>query len=458
MQPRIVTDIAVSTVKNAFTLSGNVTSMAGAAYLVSLFVAGFLTNFVPIISFGTGTLVMFSCALLLSLLSLLRLLGPLPKRMALAVSMVITATCLVGLKAAFDANPVSQRLQQLAIYFLGAWPFLFFLQVDDSKTRERFVRVLAAALFCLCLFGIVQGLLGNSLPEKFFLLHGDDPFGAGEDHWRSTGLTGNPIIFSSILIFASVLFFALWLERRRFRYLFALLCSLVTNYFTYTRASLFLLIPVLVLAWLLYHRFAFRKVVIAAIAVILILAASVFVVLNATNLLIVQRLIGSNQDSLESTLSHFLSIQNAWAAISAHPLAGVGIGSQGNAVGPGNAIITDGAWWILLLEFGVPLSIVLVILLAATLFPITKYALRKDSMPRALVIATISFHAYIVPASFINSGILGHVSFGLYWAVLGLSLSSALATTRNKQSERGQHKLQVDSALRQHLLDGAAGS
>jgi hypothetical protein len=415
----------LNTVNKTIAISGDFAAGAGSAYLTALFVAGFLTNFIPIVSFGTGTLLMYSLAFFLSLVSLLQLLNPLPKRVALAAFATLIVTCLVILKAIFDINPVSQRVQQLAIYLLGAWPFLFFVQIDSVKTRERLIRMLAVGLFCLCAFGIVQGVFGTALPERLFVLHGDDPFGVGEDRLRPTGLTGNPIIFSSILIFASAVFFALWLERRRFRFLLALFCSLVANYLTYTRASLFLLVPVLVLVWLLHHRFRLRQTMIALVSVVLILAISVLLVLNATNLLIVQRLIGSNQDSLESTLGHFVSIQNAWAAIAAHPLAGAGVGSQGNAVGPENAIITDGAWWILLLEFGLPLSMFFVVVLISMLILVAKRVLRKESKHRALAIATLSFHMYLLPANFINSGILGHVSFGLYWAVLGLSLSAA---------------------------------
>ena len=415
----------MATVHKSIIFSEDVAAKVGAAYLVVLFVAGFLTNFVPIVSFGTGTLLMYSLALFLSLLSLLQLLNPMPKRVALATSATFAVTCLAVLKAAIDINPASQRIHELAIFFLGGWPFLFFLQVDDGKTRERFIRTLAVGLFCLCVFGIFQGVFASSLPERLFALHGDEPFGAGEDRFRPTGLTGNPIIFSSILIFASALFFALWLERRRFRFMLALLFSVAANYFTYTRASLFLLIPVLAMVWLLHNRFRLKQTIIALVSVVLVLAASAYVVLNATNLFIVQRLIGSSEDSLGSTLGHFVTIQNAWDSIAAHPWVGVGVGSQGDFVGPGNAIITDGTWWILLLEFGVPLSVLFVVLLLAMLLPVAKRVLRKESKHRALAIATLSFHMYLLPANFINSGILGHVSFGLYWAVLGLSLAAA---------------------------------
>jgi len=415
----------VTTVNRTFTFSADVAAKAGTAYLTMLFVAGFLTNFVPIISFGTGTLLLFSLAFFLSLLSLLQLLNRLRRNVALAAFATFLVSFLLVLKAAMDINPVSQRIHELIIFFLGGWPFLFFLQIDDRKTRERFVRTLAVGLVCLCIYGIVQGFLGQSLPERLFVLKGDEPFGVGGERWRPTGLTGNPIIFSSILIFASAFFFALWLEKRRFRYMSAFLCSFAANYLTYTRASLFLLIPVLVLVWLLHHRFRLRQTIIALVSLLFVASAAVFLALNATGLFIVQRLLGSGEDSLESTLSHFISIQNAWETIAAHPWAGVGVGSQGDFVGPGNAIITDGAWWILLLEFGVPLSIFLVVLLLLMLFPVAKHILRKGSNDRALGIATLSFHAYLFPASFINSGILGHISFGLYWAALGLSIAAA---------------------------------
>jgi len=405
-------------------------SRAGIAYLITLFLAGFVTNFIPVITFNTGTLLLFSLAFLLSLLALVQLLNPLPRIIALATFATFAVTVLVVLKAAIDSNPLSQRVQELGIYFLGGWPFLFFLQVDDSKTRERFIQTLGIGLFCLCVFGIVQGTLGSSLPENLFLLRGDAPFSVAEDQWRPTGLTGNPIIFSSVLVFASALFFALWLERRGSRFLFALLCSFVANYLTFSRASLALLAPVLVVVWLLHHRFRRRQVLVALFSVVLVTAAAAFLLFTATDLLIVQVLTSSSEGTQGSTLEHLMSIQDARETIAAHPLTGVGVGTQGNSVGPENAIITDGAWWILMLEFGVPVAIVFFVVLVLMLIPVAKHVLRADSKQRAFPIATLAFHVYLFPASFINSAILGHVSFGLYWAVLGLSIASVTGERR----------------------------
>jgi len=415
----------VATVYRAFGFSRQIVSRAGIAYLIALFVAGFVTNFIPIISFNTGTLLLFSLAFFLSLLGLLQLLNPLPKPVGLATLAALAVTCLIVFKTAIDSNPLSERMQELGIYFLGGWPFLFFLQVNDSKTRERFMRTLAIGLFCLCAFGIVQGVLGSILPENLFLLRGDPLYFITEDIWRPTGLTGNPIIFSSLLTFSSALFFALWLEKRRARFMLALLCSLVANYLTYSRASFYLAIPVLVVVWLLHHRFRRRETILALVTVLLILAAVTLLFLNATDLLIADILLNAREGTQGSTLSHIATIQDAWRTIAAYPLIGIGVGSQGNAVGPENAIITDGAWWILMLEFGVPLSILFVVVLVLMLIPVAKHVLRRDSKQRALSIATLAFHAYLFPASFINSAILGHVSFGLYWAVLGLSIAAA---------------------------------
>jgi hypothetical protein len=422
----------VATASKAFVFSQHLVSRAGITYLITLFVAGLVTNFIPVISFNTGTLLVFSLAFFLSLLGLLQTLNPLSRLVGRATFATFAVAGLVVLKAAIDSNPLSQRVQELGIYFLGGLPFLFFVQVNDSKTRERFMRTLAVGLFCLCAFGIVQGILGSSLPENLFLLRGDIPFIVEEDQWRPTGLTGNPIIFSSILTFASGLFFALWLEKRSSRFLLALLCSFVANYLTYTRTSLGLLIPVLLGVWLLHHRFRRRQVRVALCSVVLIAAAAAFLLFNASDLLIVQILTNSRESTQGSTLGHIMTIEDARETISVHPLGGVGVGSQGNSVGPENAIITDGAWWILMLEFGIPLSILFIGLLVWMLIPVAKHVLRTDSKQRALPIATLAFHAYLFPASVINSAILGHVSFALYWAILGMSIGAAACDRTSK--------------------------
>jgi hypothetical protein len=428
--------------------SSGLTSTAGVAYLIALFTAGFFTNFVLTGTVNTGTIFLYALACLLSLAGAIYLLNPLQKRIAIAALATLVLSGLTLFKAAFDTNPASQRAAELAIYFLGAWPFLFFIQIDTPRVRERLLKALEIGLFALSGFGIFQGIFSSSLPLSLFVLRGDDAFIVGDDLFRPTALTGNPIIFSSILVFASAIFAAQWLEKRKFRFLFALICSLVANYMTYTRASAVLVIPVLIFVWLFHKRFRIKHKIAALAAVLLILAGVQYLSVNAENLIIVQRLAVSNSESLGSTLEHFRQIQEASEAIASHPLAGAGMGSQGNSVGPANVIITDGTWWILLLEFGTPLSILIVIMLLLGLIPIAKYVLRQDSTNRALAIATLSFHAYIIPANFINSALLGHISYGLYWVVFGLSLAgvsrnSALVSKRSPVPLRGSPNLVV---------------
>jgi O-antigen ligase len=283
-------------------------------------------------------------------------------------------------------------------------------------------------------FAIFQSIYANSLPLSLFVLRGDNAFNAGDDQFRPTALTGNPIIFSSILILAAAFFLALWLEKRKFRFLLALICSLVANYVTYTRASNILVIPVLILVWLFHNRFRIKHKIIALAVLVLAVAGGQYLFVNGDNLVMVQRLQTSGTESLESTLEHFRQIQNASDAIISHPLVGTGMGSQGDSVGPEYVIITDGTWWILLLEFGAPLTILIVVVIFLALIPISKYVLRPESENRALAIATLSFHAYILPASFINSALLGHTSFALYWVVLGLSLAAATGNPRFNSS------------------------
>lgn len=387
--------------------------------------AGFLTNFIPTGSVNTGTILLYSLACLLSFAGGLYLINPLRKQIAIAALTMLVVSGLTVFKAIFDANPVSQRARELAIVFVGAWPFLFFIQLNNPAIRERLLKTLAIGLFGLSVFAIFQSIFANSLPLSLFALRGDEAFGVGEDQLRPTGLTGNPIIFSSILVFASAFFAAQWLEKRRFRFLLALICSLAANYMTYTRASIILVIPVLVLVWLFYNRFRIKHKMIALVVVVLTVAGGQYLFVSGASLILIQRLQLSNAESLGSTLIHFKQIQDASDAIVSHPLAGTGMGSQGDFMGPENVIITDGTWWILLLEFGVPLSILIVVVLLLSLIPISKYVLRPKSKDRALAIATLSFHAYIIPSNFINSAILGHISFGLYWVVLGLSFAAA---------------------------------
>lgn len=405
-------------------LSAGFTSAVGTAYLIILFAAGLLTNFVPMGTTNTGTVLLYSLACLLSFVSLLYLFDPLPKDVAVAVVITLALSCLVLVKAGLDSNPVSQRVQELAIFFLGAWPFLFFLQMRTASLRQPLLTTLERGLLGLCAFAIFQSVFADSLPLSMFVLRGDNTFSVDDNQiFRPTGLTGNPIIFSSILVFASAYFAALWFEKSKFRFLLALVCSLVANYVTYTRASIILVIPVLVLVLLLHKRFRLKRKIATLVAIVLATVGAQYLFANGANLVMIQRLQNSDPSSIGSTLEHFAQISNARDAIASHPWGGLGVGSQGNFVGPENVIVTDGAWWILLLEFGVPLSILIVISLCIILIPLVKYVLHPKSKNRALAIATLAFHAYVIPANFINSALLGHISYGLYWVVLGLSVA-----------------------------------
>jgi O-antigen ligase len=415
----------VAEAKKLMAFSEGLTSTVGVAYVTALFVAGFLTNFLPTGAVNTGTILLYLLASLLTLLGGLYLLNPLRKRIAVAALATLALSLLIVFKSCLDSNPVSQRAQELAIYFLGTWPFLFFIQVSTPKVRKRLLATLALGLFGLCAFGIFQGVFSNSLPLSWFALRGDSPFIVGEDQFRPTGLTGNPIIFSSVLVFASAFFAAQWLEKRRVRFLLALICSLVANYLTYTRASVISLVPVLILVWLFHNRFRVKHKIIALASIAIAVGGGQYLLVQGDNLIMVQRLQSSSTESLESTLDHYRQIQDASAAIVSHPWIGTGMGSQGSSLGPENVLITDGAWWIFFLEFGIPLTLLIAIILLLALISISKYVLHPESRSRALAIATLSFHAYIVPASFINSALLGHISFGLYWVVLGLSFAAA---------------------------------
>ena len=413
--------------------SAGIASAAGVGYLTILFSAGLFTNFVPLGTTNTGTILLYSLACVLSLMGMLYLFNPLRKHIGLAAFVTLALSGLIILKAALDSNAASQRAQEIAIFFLGAWPFLFFIQMNVPKVRRRLLHTLSVGLFGLSAFAILQGILGESLPLSLFVLRGDNTFSVDDNQiLRPTGLTGNPISFSSILVFAAAYFAALWLEKRKKVFLMALICALVANYLTYTRASIVLVVPVLALVWLLHKRFHIEHKIAVLTAVVLAAAGGQYLMANGAGLIMIQRLQNSDPSSLESTLQHFEQIQSAADAIALHPLAGTGMGSQGDFVGPDNVIITDGAWWILVLEFGIPLSILALILLGLVLVPLARYALHQDSRDRALAIAVLSFHAYIIPASFINSALLGHISFGLYWAVLGLSLAGINCDTTPK--------------------------
>ena len=198
-----------------------------------------------------------------------------------------------------------------------------------------------------------------------------------------------------------------------------------------------LVIPVLVSVWLFHNRFHIRHKIVALAIVVAAIAAGQYLLIYGQNLIIVQRLLNVDSASIISTAEHFRQIENSQAAIAAHPLTGVGLGSQGDFVGPQNVLVTDGGWWRLLLEFGIPLSMLLIVSIGTILIFIARYVLHRDSKNRALAIATLSFHAFIIPANFVNNALFGHIAFVLYWVVLGLSVAGIDYTLPSPAPRRG---------------------
>lgn len=406
-------------------LSENLLFAVGETYLVILIIAGILTNFLPLGGINTGTICLYSLASVLSAIGVSYLANPLRKEVALPVILVLVLTMFSMIKAILDSNPLSERLRELAIFSLGVWPFLFFVQLKDFELWRRFCKTLFTGLVGLSVFGVFQGIFANYLPVNLFVLRGDDTFGLyGVDTLRPTGLTGNPIIFSSILVFASAYFASLWFETRRKLFLGALVLSLLTNYLTYTRTSLVLVIPVIFCAWILQKRFRIKHKWVFIVVLLLLTGGVQLVLVKAADLMIVQRLQNANPEAAVSTLDHIEQIQRAREAIWDHPWLGTGMGSNSDFAVPDEIIITDGAWWSLFLEFGAPLSILILLSLGAVLTILMRFVLHKQSKNRALAIATLAYHAYLIPGNFVNSGILGHISFGIYFVALGLSLAS----------------------------------
>ncbi|RNI28031.1 hypothetical protein EFA69_18275 [Rufibacter immobilis] len=414
------------------------------ALLVTILCSGFITNFLSFSHLNLATLLIDWLIALVLLHFFTGLFfayyrGQKIRRsqlIALGIWLLLLFTTILKLLF-IDANPMLEKLLGLRNNLIYSCLFLylpFFLRRED-RIRTCITVILFVGTL-LCLFALFQFTFSSSLPMPYLVLRGESTFGFyGTEIVRPTALLGNTIIFSSFTVILATITLSRYMFTRNKVYLVLLLLILLTNILTFTRAALvgFFLSGATVLI-LQYGRFTLVYLIKAFSMLLLLLVLTVSLGSYFKDTFLVQRITGQDASSISSTEGHYTQISSSLDYFQRNLWTGVGTGSQGPSSSPERVVITDGYWFQLLMENGLPLSILyLSSFILSFFYTLRLFFITHDLSLRQLCLCFLGCSAYFYAASFLNSAIAGKVNFILYWMIFGFVLAQrAILKEREK--------------------------
>ena len=383
---------------------------------------GFIDNFI-----GNGTLLvdaLFLCLLIWAIGALLR--GEVSGSRHKKLLKLYLAWCLLCLIVGFMQVVTGRTgLYDAVIGFRNnnIYTGLFFIAALrlDKKSVKRYYNLFINCGVAICLFAIFQFLLRDLLPIELLVLKGEDIFELfNSDIIRVTGLMGNTIIFGG---FAIVLFSLIWAELnvlnyRSVRLWLKLVIVAISNFLTFSRASVFGMVAVFVLEFLIYgcaRRRAIEYILatLAMLVAVFVLAITVF-----RDTVIVQRILGLNSSWVSgSDAGHYEMIDVATDMIMQNWLIGT-------LMGQSNRIITDGSIWAYILEMGIPVFILYCILICFLVATAFKKLSKRNNIANTLSLGYIGMISYFVVFSFINSAYASRSVLTFVWLIAGMLLSN----------------------------------
>ena len=305
-------------------------------------------------------------------------------------------------------------------------PFALILMTFDNRKIYNLYNLILRTGSIISVFAIIQFVGRSWLPNQLLSLNVETAATLyGSDIVRVNGLMGNSIIFGGYTLVLIAMAFAklIIMRSNNLETWIELILPVVANALTFSRASNVGTVIVCFSIFLLGARKDRRQDFTKRLIVAIILAI-VFIYIVLTffgNTIIVQRLLGTNQTWTQgSDQVHFSTIQNAVKVIEDNWLLGYGMGTVGYASSLGSrGIVRDGALWIWLLEFGIPLS-VFYLTFIIRLFHQAVVKRRDEYLGKALGCAFIAVSIYLLGFSFINSAYSARSVYSFWWILAGM--------------------------------------
>lgn len=332
-------------------------------------------------------------------------------------------------KAIFDLGTFSERILGFINDIFYASIFLFvYLYFRDKIDLQMLVNSLINAGVIAGLIGIAQFLFQRYLPV-FFL----DPY---KEHYfitfgerlyvRPNGLIGNSIIYAHFMVLIGTLLFSRLVFSAQPKDFIKFTIVLLANILVFSRStpigSVFIIIIIYALGRKMRyfnHKRFFRLVTIGLVLVVVLVAYP------KSGIIISNKFINLDYATKMSTIYHMKMIEDAIDTIESNPLLGVGIGTQGpSSKAFEDPIITDGCWFILLLEIGIPLFVIYVLFLLLSYGMSFLIFLKTNSLTlKYISLSFIAVSTFFYIANFVNSAFIGKVNFISYWLIFGIILA-----------------------------------
>jgi hypothetical protein len=298
--------------------------------------------------------------------------------------------------------------------------FLFFIpQKLYEKEIYNIVRFLNILINVAIVIGILQPILFGIIPDYFVdppLVVSDDVFAQSRIRLgniifsKPNGLIGNPIEYA-VFLMISLIFKLFFIKTKSKVEMFFIILLLTVNFLIFSRFSTVFAFLLLLIYWVKVKLLSFKKITFFLLGFGLL----VILIFNGSedNPIIdysLGRITGSHVSAQGSNQEHLKDYNAVLDIISEYPLTGIPIGESFGR----NQVITDGAWFKMLLEFGIPLFLLFCFILLLPLINMAMISQKRDKL------FIYSFYLFLFLANTVNSGIFCKINYFLLWLLIGL--------------------------------------
>lgn len=322
--------------------------------------------------------------------------------------------------------PTELTSRAVALTLVYVLPLLnIFLSIGLSRGQTLQLVNLLIFLGAISLtIGYVQYFFYESMSNAFVELPRIDSDSITNDYireiedfivFRPNGLIGNPITYGFfLLIVLNLTSYAYFSGGGRANLLILVACSVMILILA-SRAN----ISAMFLQMLIFFVMAigifkiFSRLIFAGacVSVLVFLVSDSFPFLNY----LLERFTNADDFAAASTEAHLEDYMLALRYISDNPLFGVPIGAYTDK----EQIITDGAWFTLALNFGIPLFLLIMVIWIFSLTQMAQFARRNGEFAGLL----FPFFLIITFTNFLNSAMLAKSMYILVWFLIGLALN-----------------------------------
>ncbi|MDW2056806.1 hypothetical protein R7Q40_21025 [Vibrio sp. 506] len=293
------------------------------------------------------------------------------------------------------------------------FPLLFFVFVCNVCDKSKIIKYIDVFITITICYSLLQTTLHPYLPDAFIsppLVAGVSAHGTvyidDSLFYKPNGLIGNPLEFATFLVL-SLLFKLFIYKKDSNKLLFNVILINFSNFLLFSRISLVIIFLITFYYVVFLARNKSRIIMLLLVVLIFALVPSDVYISSITFFL--DRFLGDA--STGSNEAHIDGFNYVISLLAHNPIVGVGI----NSTIVDQSLITDGFWWKVALEFGLPLFVLFFFLLflLPCLLAFSKLDMREYSIMILLVIS-------VFVICLVNSSLFNKCNYMLFWFLYGV--------------------------------------